>query len=268
MDSRVSVLKAELSALKQEAKEKALAVKRSQQWVSIKKRLPVYGELQGSIRAIVWANDGMESCWFDPEKIEWHRYNGTWRSHAEDRIEGVTHWMGTDWMYESYWPQYGPGIIKYLRHLWSGLSRGATSMAYDLRPTGWGSKAQLGHKPNFYIDRKTGEIMTGGPEHARTPKGYERVTCTSALEAERWSAKQRSWDKAKHYRIQEERAPIEEAKHAEIRAEMHHRMANARNNTNREFMRRAIEKSDQKGNPWRYERESYLHSEAHEIRNR
>ena len=261
MADRITLLKQELAALKREEKNKYLAVKRSQQWVSVKDYHPV-----ADMRAIVWSDDHMILGWLNDG--QWFEYDGTWILKDKNKLSNVTHWMFTDWMYSQFWPQYGPGIINRIRFYWHRFSRGATTMMYDIRPAGWGSKAQLSHKPNFYVDRSTGEIMTGGPENARAPRGYEKVTCNSALEAERWSAKQRQWDKAKHYRIQEERAPIEEAKHAEIRAEMHNRMANARNNVNREFMRRAIETSDKKGNPWRYERESHLHSEAHEVRDR
>ena len=258
---KIRVLEDELYALKVEEEVKALAVKRSQQWVSVKKTMP-----DKEMRAIVWSDNQMKAAWF--VYGEWYEWDGDWMLKEKDKISDVSHWMGTDWMYSTYWPQYGPGVLNRIRFYWLRFTQGATSMAYDLRPAGWGSKAQLGHKPSFYFNFRTGEIMTGGPEHASAPRGYEKVTCNSALEAERWSGKQRQWDRAKHARIQEERAPIEEAKHAEIRAEMHHRMSNARNNVNREFMRRAIETSDGRPSPWRYERESYLHSEAHEVRNR
>ena len=256
---KIRVLEDELYALKVEEEFKALAVKRSQQWMSVKKNPP-----EKEMRAIVWSDNQMKIGWF--VSGEWYEWDGDWMLRDKNKISDVSYWMGTDWMYSQFWPQCGPGVYNRIRFYWQRFTSGATNMAYDLRPAGWGIKAQLSHKPNFYIDRKTGEIMTGGPEHARAPRGYEKVTCNSALEAERWSAKQRQWDKAKHYRIQEERAPIEEAKHAEIRAEIHHNMANARNAKNRDFLRAALEISDKKGNPWRYERESYLHSEAHEIK--
>jgi hypothetical protein len=102
------------------------------------------------------------------------------------------------------------------------------------------------------------------PENVPVPRGYEKVVCNSVQEAEHWSERQRQWERVKHGKIQEDRQRIEEPIHQEIRSEMHNRMSNARNSVNREFMRRAIETSDAKHSPWKYDRESYLHSEAFE----
>ena len=138
-------------------------------------------------------------------------------------------------------------------------------MAYDLRPKGWGSKAQLDKKVTYYRD-STGKLMTGLPEFMPAPKGYEKIVCGSVQEAERYSALQRRQENYEHSRQSEERGRIEGEFQAAIRSEMTTKMLNARNNTNREFMRRALERNADKSDPTRYERESYLHSEAFEDR--
>ncbi len=62
----------------------------------------------------------------------------------------------------------------------------------------------------------------------------------------------------------EERGAIESEFQREIRSELHTKMANARNNVNREFLRRALENNQGRRDPTAYERESYLHAEGHE----
>jgi hypothetical protein len=52
----------------------------------------------------------------------------------------------------------------------------------------------------------------------------------------------------------------------QIRSDRRTLMANARNNANRDFLRRAEEMSEGRSDPTRYERESYLHAEAFEDR--
>jgi len=54
-EQRLTMLRAELSALKQQRKEETIALKKSQQWVSIKKRLPENEDQ----RVIVWREDQM-----------------------------------------------------------------------------------------------------------------------------------------------------------------------------------------------------------------
>ncbi len=257
MVDRIKSLKQELAALKQQRKADALALKKSKQWVNVKNGLPD----ANTKRAIVWSNDQMSPCWFDDGK--WYVYNGSWMLAKDDVVEDVSHWMPTDWMNVPYWPQCGPGIVNRLKYLWQRVTDKASDMTVDLRPAGWGSKAQLDRKVVFYTNN-SGEITSGMPENIPAPLGYNKVVCNNVQEAERWSDRQRQWDRAKHGKIQEDRQRIEEPIHAEIRAEMHHNMTYARNPTNREFMRRAIEKSDGKPSPWKYERESYLHSEGFE----
>lgn len=256
---RISILKEEMDALKRERKEQALALKESKKWVSVKKRLPE----QDSQRIIVWRENHIELCWFSEGK--WFTYNGTYFLTAKDVIDGVSHWMGTDWMTSQYSPAYGPGILNFLRFHWYNLTDRASDMAYDLRPRGWSKTAQLSKKVTFYRDR-TGKLMAGMPENVPTPIGYEKIVCNSAMEAERYSGLQRQQERYEHVKQQAERSAIEGQFQSEWRSEAHHLMANARDNKNREFMRRALERNESHSDPTRYERESYLHAEAYEDR--
>jgi|GEM_PF-1551919 hypothetical protein len=254
---RISILKEELDALKQERKEQALALKTSQKWVSVKKRLPE----QDSQRIIVWREDRIELCWFSEGK--WFTYNGTYFLTAKDVIDGVSHWMGTDWMTSQYSPAYGPGILNFLRFHWYNLTDRASDMAHDMRPKGWSKTAQLSKKPTFYRDA-SGKLMAGLPENIPAPKGYQRIVCNTAAEAERYSELQRRQERVEHRYQQEQRGAVEGKFAEELRSEMRTKMANARNNLNKDFMRRALERMDGKTDPTRYERESFLHSEGYE----
>jgi hypothetical protein len=130
--------------------------------------------------------------------------------------------------------------------------------------TGWGSsKAQFSKKPVFYRSAG-GQIMSGMPENIAAPYGYEKIVCGSAREAERYSELQRRQERVTYGRQQEERGAIEGQFRDAIRSEMRTKMANARNNLNRDFMKRALERNEGKGDPTRYERESFLHSEGYE----
>jgi len=178
-------------------------------------------------------------------------------------IDGVSHWLGTDWMHSKYSPSYGPGIKNFLLYHWYNLTDRASDMAYDLRPKGWSRTAQLSKKVTFYKDA-SGKLMAGLPENIPAPKGYQKIVCNSALEAERYSSLQRQQEQVEHRCQQEQRGAVEGQFAEELRSEMRTKMANARNNLNKDFMRRALERMDGKKDPTAYERESYLHSEAYE----
>ena len=106
--------------------------------------------------------------------------------------------------------------------------------------------------------------MSGLPANLPAPRGYEKIVCNSASEAERYSELQRRQERVEHRSQQEQRASIENEFASEIRSEMRTKMANARNPKNREFMRRALERMDNRKDPTAFERESFLHSEAYE----
>lgn len=256
---RISILKAELDALKRERKEHAIAAKKEKTWVSVKKRLPENEDQ----RVIVWREDHMELCWYS--KSKWYVYNGTYFLQDKDVIDGVSYWQGTDWLISRYCPPYGPGIKNFLLYHWYNLTDRASDMAHDLRPKGWSKTAQLSKKVTFYKDA-SGRIMTGMPENVPTPKGLERIVCGSAMEAERYSAMQRRQEQIEHHYQQESRGAIEEAQREEIRSERRELIKNARNAVNRDFLIAANERFDKQHEPWKYEKESYLHSEAYEDR--
>lgn len=110
----------------------------------------------------------------------------------------------------------------------------------------------------------TGEILMGLPEQFAAPVGYEKIVCNTAREAELWSGRLRVWEGIKeeigHLARKQRQQPIRES----IMSEMRHNMANARNNINKDFMRRAIEKADKATDPLDYRRESMLHAEGYE----
>lgn len=126
------------------------------------------------------------------------------------------------------------------------------------------SNAQLGHKPTFYYNGTTGAILGGLPEQFPAPYGYEKIVCTSAAEAEKWSARQREHENFKHSIKQEERELIEGPIRDELRSHMQHLASNARNNLNRDFLLKSLENFRNKPDPWKYRRESYMHAEAFE----
>ena len=225
--------------------------------MNAKKRMPD----QDALRVLAWVGDGIERCWAKDGLF--YAYDGTFFLTAKDRLDGVSHWMERDWMYSREWPSYRPGIKNRLLYYWRRFTDGAQDMAYDLRPKGWGGNAQLSKKVTFFQD-SNGRLMTGLPEFMPAPQGFQKIVCSNVHEAERFSDLQRRQEKHEHGKIMEERGAIEGAMRDEIRSEMRTKMANARNPTNREFMRRALENNANRPDPWKYERESYLHSEGFE----
>ena len=97
-----------------------------------------------------------------------------------------------------------------------------------------------------------------------TPAGYEKIVCRTVMDAERWSGRMRVWEKAKEEIAQAYQRSQEEKQFKELLSDMDHRIANAENNINRDFLIRARENAVK-----RYEdrfamtRESFLHSEAY-----
>jgi hypothetical protein len=170
--------------------------------------------------------------------------------------------MPTDWMYSKYVPKHGPGLLNRLRYLWQRFTEGAHDMAYDLRPSGWGSKAQLDKKVVYYRS-KSGKVALGLPEDRPAPKGCEKIICGSVQEAERYSELQRRQERVEHGMTMEQREQVEGSAQKEWRRNAHNLMANARNQVNRDFMEAAL-KRNAEHKPWQYTRESYLHNEGYE----
>jgi hypothetical protein len=182
---------------------------------------------------------------------------GQWWLTYTIKLGDVTRWMEV--------PGEPKDVAYWMNRLrkWWGRRKENAQRASD-RWTGWTNRtAQLGKKPTFYRDR-TGKIMSGMPENIPAPRGYEKIVCGSVQEAERYSGLQRQQERVEHRRQQAERGAIEGQFQTEIRSEMTTKMLNARNATNREFMRRALEMNAKRSDPTAYERESYLHAEAFE----
>lgn len=183
--------------------------------------------------------------------------NGKWLN-GTIPVNGVLHWMEIPKPPKdfAYWRR---AIVSW----WNKQTQRIEQTTYEW--TGWAPRnAQLDRKVVFFRNPSNGQVMTGGPEHVRTPHGFERIVCSSVFEAEHWSGKQRSWDAGVHGRKMEERERIEGWYRDEIRKDILHRMATARNAINRDVLARHLEVYDKKPAPWKYERESYLHAEGHE----
>jgi hypothetical protein len=270
-ENRIEVLQTELAALKQQRKEKAIAAKRSKKWVSVKKRMPGDDDPWDwidSIKAavLIWRNGHVEHGCYDKENKRWYEDDGTYcYIWAKETTEGITHWMDQHWRTADCWyPPYGPGIVNRIVYIWRRFTQGVSDTAHDMRPKSWSmGKAQLDKKVVFYKDA-SGKIMSGMPENLPAPRGYEKIICNSAHEAERLSELQRRQERVEHRRQQEQRGAIEAEFIGQIRSDRRTLMANARDNKNRDFLRRAEEMSEGRKNPTAYERESYLHAEAYE----
>lgn len=126
--------------------------------------------------------------------------------------------------------------------------------------------AQLSKKIVYWYDGTTGDIRMGLPEEFPAPYGFEKIVCNSAHEAEMWSERMRQREAIKFRMEDEQREMIEGQLRANLRSYIHHQMANARNNINREFLRRHLELYDGRLERWKMTRESYLHSEGYEHR--
>lgn len=124
--------------------------------------------------------------------------------------------------------------------------------------------AQLSNKAVFFYQPASGAIWQGFGEWQKPPAGWTRIVCGTAHEAEQWSERMRKWDSLMHEIGQEEREMVEGPMREEMRSELRHNLANSRNNINREFLRRALERLDKQGNRMRYQRESRMAIEAYE----
>jgi len=128
--------------------------------------------------------------------------------------------------------------------------------------------AQLNKPICFYFSNPsvyggTGEIIQGMPEQYAAPAGFEKVVCRTAMEAEKWSGRMRIWEKTKEEIAQMYQRQQEEVQFKAVLSDIDNKIANARNDFNRDFLIRARANAVK-----RYEdrfamtRESYLHSEA------
>jgi primosomal protein N'' len=104
----------------------------------------------------------------------------------------------------------------------------------------------------------------GLPEQYAAPPGFEKVVCTSTAAAEKWSARMRKWEETKEEIAQMYQRHQEEKQFKAVLSDIDNKIANARDNINRDFMIQARANAVK-----RYEdrfamtRESFLHSEAY-----
>jgi hypothetical protein len=124
--------------------------------------------------------------------------------------------------------------------------------------------AQLTTKIVYWYDGTTGEIRMGLPEQFPAPYGFEKIVCNSVHEAEMWSERMRQREAEKLALEDEQREMVEGPIRANLRSYMHHQMANARNNLNREFLRRHLELYDKRPDRTKSNHVSYLHAEGYE----
>jgi len=128
--------------------------------------------------------------------------------------------------------------------------------------------AQLSKPVCYYFSNPsvyggTGEIIMGLPEQYAAPPGFEKIVCTSTAAAEKWSARMRKWEETKEEIAQMYQRHQEEKQFKAVLSDIDNKIANARDNINRDFMIQARANAVK-----RYEdrfamtRESFLHSEA------
>lgn len=125
-------------------------------------------------------------------------------------------------------------------------------------------QVQLSTKIVFWHDGTLGEIRMGLPEQFPAPAGFEKIVCNSAHEAEVWSERMRKQEAIKSEMEDEQREMVEGPIRANLRSYMYHQMANARNNMNREFLRRHLELYSDRPDKTKTRHESYLHAEGYE----
>lgn len=104
----------------------------------------------------------------------------------------------------------------------------------------------------------------GLPDPYPVPAGWEKIVCTSALQAEFWSREMRKQESIREQVKDEEREAVEGPMRRQLRAHMFGLMANAKNQLNRDFLRIHLEKYDKRPDLTKTKRESYLHAEGFE----
>jgi len=114
----------------------------------------------------------------------------------------------------------------------------------------------------FYVHHQTRRILVGFPEQFPAPEGFIKVIATTAREVDQMSQKMREQDARDEAMTEEQREAIEGPVRSYVRQELQNRMANARNDINREFCRFALARLDEQDRKRRMKRESYMHCEA------
>ena len=110
----------------------------------------------------------------------------------------------------------------------------------------------------------TGEIIMGLPEQYAAPPGFEKIVCTSTAAAEKWSARMRKWEETKEEIAQMYQRHQEEKQFKAVLSDIDNKIANARDNINRDFMIQARANAVKRyEDRFAMKRESFLHSEAY-----
>ena len=129
--------------------------------------------------------------------------------------------------------------------------------------------AQLSKPVCYYFSNPavyggTGEIIMGLPEQYAAPPGFEKVVCTSTAAAEKWSARMRKWEETKEEIAQMYQRHQEEKQFKDVLSDIDNKIANARDNINRDFMIQARANAVKRyEDRFAMKRESFLHSEAY-----
>ncbi|HEY6018875.1 MAG TPA: hypothetical protein VIY48_03000 [Candidatus Paceibacterota bacterium] len=118
----------------------------------------------------------------------------------------------------------------------------------------------------FYRWTKGGvtRYTVGAPEQFPAPQGAEKIVCESAAEVEKYSNIIRQQDQDDLEMSEAERYEREEPIWQALRADLVQKMANAKNQINRDFCREALRRMDEMEAKRKEKRESYMHIEAHE----
>lgn len=117
----------------------------------------------------------------------------------------------------------------------------------------------------YWLNTINGDIKMGLPQEYDAPAYHEKIVCNTVWDVDRWSQKMREQERIRQQMDDDKRGAVEERIRGEIRSHIHHQMANSKNNLNRDFLRRYLDKSDKLPNdPTRWNRESYLHIEGYE----
>ena len=257
MNKEIREAKLKIASLKKEERERQKCAKEERKWVSLKRHTPD----ANLSRVVAWSEGIMVPCWWNGEAF--FQFDGTWMLSEKEKLETVTHWSPCDWMASSNWPNCGPSLRARIEHLWGRILGHTQSAVNFATPKRWNRNAQLSRKVVYYKNA-SGRVLAGGPENMPAPYGFEKVVCNSASDAERWSSHLRRLDNIDHEQIQRHREAVEAPIREEVRSELRHKMANARNNVNRDFLAQAMKRLDGKGAQWQYRRESRMAIEAYE----
>lgn len=117
----------------------------------------------------------------------------------------------------------------------------------------------------YWLNTINGDIKMGLPDNYPAPDFHEKIVCNTVWDLERWSQKMRDQERVRQQMDDDKRGAVEERIRGEIRSHFHNLMSNSRNNFNRDFLKRYLQKSDKLPNdPTRWNRESFLHIEGYE----